>query len=80
MAKGTREAPADKPAAQEAPAPAARYLGEGHAFVAGVPMRDLSADEWAALGDDLRRICLATQLYTTDDAPAADAPPAAQED
>lgn len=59
--------------------PAARYLGEGHAFVAGVPMRDLSADEWAALGDDLRRICLATQLYTTDDAPAADAPPAAQE-
>jgi hypothetical protein len=42
---------------------AIKYLGDGTAFVGGVPARDLSADEWAALSESERRLCLTTNLY-----------------
>lgn len=57
-------------AAPAAPPPAARFVGERDAngialaFLDGVPARDLSADEWAALTDDTRAAALATGLYT----------------
>lgn len=42
---------------------AARYLGDGSAWIGGVPARDLTHEEWAALGDDLQAQCLGTGLY-----------------
>lgn len=39
-----------------------KYKGDG-AFVVGVPKRDLSAEEWAKLPDDVKELCLTTGLY-----------------
>ena len=41
---------------------AARYDGTGF-FLQGIPARDLSTDEWAALSDDDRQRARASGLY-----------------
>lgn len=40
-----------------------RYLGDGSAWVPGVPARDLLPEEWLALTEAQRQQCLATNLY-----------------
>lgn len=40
-----------------------RYLGQGKAFLSGVPARDMTLDEWEALDEDLRKVALALGLY-----------------
>lgn len=40
-----------------------RYLGEGRAWVAGAPARDLTADEWERLPEAVRARCVSTGLY-----------------
>ena len=51
-----------------------RYLGDGSAFVGGVPTRDLTFEEWGVLSDAERQVCLASGLYTVagDVTPAKD--------
>lgn len=44
----------------------AAYVGDGHAWIPGVPMRDVTVEEWAALSDEQRQTCLATGLYVVD--------------
>ena len=39
-----------------------RYIGNG-AYLVGVPARDLTVDEWAALDDETRATALALKLY-----------------
>jgi hypothetical protein len=43
---------------------AVRYNGDGTAFISGVPIRNLTADEWSALSDELRALCLESGLYS----------------
>ena len=38
------------------------YIGAG-AYLHGVPARDITADEWAALPEELRKIALDLDLY-----------------
>lgn len=42
--------------------PTIRYAGGGD-YWPGVPARDLDAEEWVALPEDLRRLLLALRLY-----------------
>lgn len=46
-----------------------RYTGAGD-YLPGVPARDLTAEEWAALGADTQALALALGLYEA--APAAE--------
>lgn len=39
------------------------YLGDGTEFVPGIPARDLTEDEWAALGEEAQAFALASGLY-----------------
>jgi len=43
--------------------PDMRYTGDGAQFVAGVPARNMTAEEWAELPDDAKAAALATGLY-----------------
>lgn len=43
--------------------PRVRYVGDGSAWVNGVPARDLTHEEWTALTDEQRKTCLSTNLY-----------------
>ena len=52
-----------------------RFLGDGSAFIQEVPMRDMTASEWADLDDAQRAQCLALGLYQI----ATEAPAAAPE-
>lgn len=47
---------------QPTPDIAVRYVGEGK-FLPGIPARDLSVDEWAALSDEVRGVCLSEGMY-----------------
>jgi hypothetical protein len=38
------------------------YVGDG-GFITGVPMRDMSQEEWLALPDELLALALASGLY-----------------
>jgi hypothetical protein len=40
-----------------------RYTGDGTNYLEGVPIRDLTLDEWLALSDATRALALATGLY-----------------
>lgn len=42
---------------------AVRFVKSSGAFIAGVPTRDLTAEEWSALGKDVQAQCLASGLY-----------------
>jgi hypothetical protein len=59
-----------------------RYLGDGSAYVEGIPARDLTRDEWDRLRADLRERALATGLYavppTKTEKPARSDKPAAR--
>ncbi len=48
------------------------YLGTAGEFISGIPMRDLTMDEWNALPEHLRRLAIAAKLYRT--GPSAEAP------
>lgn len=39
------------------------YLGEGGAYVEGIPARDLTFEEWSRLRASLQQFALATRLY-----------------
>lgn len=41
----------------------AKYLGDGSAYVEGIPARDLTRDEWERIRPDLRELAVATGLY-----------------
>lgn len=45
---------------------AARYAGGGD-FVLGVPARDLTVEEWAALGADQQALVVSLGLYVVAD-------------
>lgn len=45
------------------PLMAAHYTGDGSTFIVGVPARDMTADEWLAVREDLRALGLAMGLY-----------------
>jgi hypothetical protein len=49
--------------AEAPPVGAAIYLGAGEVFIGGVPARNLTLEEWDALTPELRRQCLATNVY-----------------
>lgn len=40
-----------------------KYRGDGSAYVTGIPARDLTLEEWAAIRPDLKALALATGLY-----------------
>lgn len=40
-----------------------RYTGDGTQYLEGVPIRDLTPDEWQALSDATRALALASGLY-----------------
>lgn len=46
-----------------------RYIGDG-AYFQGIPARDLSDDEFAALSEAQQQALLASGLYTPEAAPA----------
>lgn len=62
-----------------------RYLGDGSAYVEGVPARDLTRDEWDRIRPALKALAIATGLYdvpaelsaSQDGAPQNDAAPEA---
>lgn len=39
------------------------YLGDGNAWIDGIPARDLTADEWAELTEAQKAHALASGLY-----------------
>ena len=43
-----------------------RWKGDGTGYVPGVPQRDLTADEWEALPEALRKVAAAAGLYGAD--------------
>lgn len=47
-----------------------RYIGAGD-YLPGVPARDLTADEWAALGADTQALALSLGLYIVATPPSA---------
>lgn len=40
-----------------------RYTGDGNEYIYGVPMRDMTDDEWNALPEDGRVIAIASGLF-----------------
>lgn len=48
-----------------------QYIGDGSAWVDGIPARDLTNDEWAALTDDQRLHAVASGLYESEAVEAA---------
>jgi hypothetical protein len=40
-----------------------RYVATALEYIPGVPQRDLSASEWAALPEDMQRAALESKLY-----------------
>lgn len=57
-----------------------RYLGEGKEVILGVPMRDMTDEEWAAVPEDGRAIAEASGLFELVDEPVAAEPEPEQED
>jgi len=61
----------------------ALYVGKGLAYVPGVPMNNMTAEEWHELPAELRKLALASKLYevsTEVETPEApDAPAVTQE-
>lgn len=43
-----------------------RFKGDGSAFVPGIPTRDLTAEEWAAIPESVRLVGIKTELYIAD--------------
>ncbi len=43
--------------------PGVRFVGDGSAYLPGVPMRDMTVEEWSALPDALRTAASASGLY-----------------
>lgn len=43
-----------------------KYLGDGKEILYGVPMRDMTDEEWAALPQDLQEFALATGRFEVD--------------
>jgi hypothetical protein len=40
-----------------------RYVATALEYIPGIPQRDLSASEWAALSEDTQRAALESRLY-----------------
>jgi hypothetical protein len=49
-----------------------KYLGDGRETIYGVPMRDMTDDEWAALPEERRDFALATGRFEVDADDAGD--------
>lgn len=41
-----------------------RYAGDGATFIPGVPIRNLTADEWRELSDEVKALCISSGLYS----------------
>lgn len=50
-----------------------KYIGVG--FINGVPTRDLTIDEWKALDNETRNLCLSSGNYKVDDKPVKKSEP-----
>lgn len=53
-----------------------KYTGKDAAWISGIPARDLSAAEWAALTPDQQQHALSSGLYVAAPAIEAGEPPA----
>lgn len=53
-----------------------RWIGDGTAYIPGAPTRDISAEEWNKLPEDVRHAARASGLYDPDE---IEATPAAAE-
>lgn len=43
--------------------PAVRYVGDGSGFIPGVPLRDLTADEWQAMDPVVQASVRSSGIY-----------------
>lgn len=55
----------------ETPITVVRFVGQDGAHIAGVPMRDLTPTEWAALPAEIAQRALASGVYVLTSVPSA---------